>query len=250
MPEAVDRLELVPDEEELVGSDQVDQLALEAVRVLELVDHHRAEAPRLALLDVLVLAEEIACRKLEILEVDPRLPLLRACVRAREALEQLLQEVAVARREHVQSRLLDRLPGGLVAFEPFPWPTARRELREVEQVLGLPVVLEHLEHPDRLRSLLVVPVFVDQTASRLAKGLDPLPERRSLAEAKVQRSAGGAERLVDAGQHPPEAVRAVGRRRRRTPRAPPRTPPREARAPGCRRGLESADRAPRRTDTS
>ena len=46
MPEAVDRLELVADEEELGvrGAQQVDELALEAVRVLELVDHDRAEA--------------------------------------------------------------------------------------------------------------------------------------------------------------------------------------------------------------
>ena len=53
--EAVDRLELVPDEEELVHAglsrldarEQVDELALEPVRVLELVHHERAEAPLL-----------------------------------------------------------------------------------------------------------------------------------------------------------------------------------------------------------
>ena len=46
MPEAVDRLELVADEEALrVGAgEQVDELALEPVRVLELVHHEDAEA--------------------------------------------------------------------------------------------------------------------------------------------------------------------------------------------------------------
>src|SRR5206468_3660552 len=48
--EAVDRLELVTDEEELRRgtAQQVDELALQAVRVLELVDHDRPEAQLLA----------------------------------------------------------------------------------------------------------------------------------------------------------------------------------------------------------
>ena len=44
--EAVDRLELVADEEQLLAGEQVDRIALEAVRVLELVDHDRAQPPR------------------------------------------------------------------------------------------------------------------------------------------------------------------------------------------------------------
>jgi len=57
VPEAVDRLELVPHEEELAvrACKQINELALEAVGVLELVDHDRAEAPALALADLLVL---------------------------------------------------------------------------------------------------------------------------------------------------------------------------------------------------
>ena len=60
--EAVDRLELVADEEPLrVGpGQQVDQLALEPVRVLELVDHDRAEAQPLALAQRLVVAQQVA----------------------------------------------------------------------------------------------------------------------------------------------------------------------------------------------
>src|ERR1700757_5284270 len=60
--EAVDRLELVADEEELGlgGPEQVDDLRLEAVRVLELVDEDRAEAPLLALAELRLRAEEVA----------------------------------------------------------------------------------------------------------------------------------------------------------------------------------------------
>ena len=60
VPEAVDRLELVSDEEPLAVSarrgDEVDQLALQTIRVLELVDHDRAETQLLPLADRLVVA--------------------------------------------------------------------------------------------------------------------------------------------------------------------------------------------------
>ncbi len=52
--EAVDRLELVADEEHVLrrpAREQVDQLALQRVRVLELVDHDRAETQLLGLAD-------------------------------------------------------------------------------------------------------------------------------------------------------------------------------------------------------
>src|SRR5205823_4367952 len=71
MPEPVDRLELVSDEEDLLlaraAGEEVDQLALQAVRVLELVDHDRAEAELLACADRLVVAQKIASAELEIL---------------------------------------------------------------------------------------------------------------------------------------------------------------------------------------
>ena len=98
VPEAVDRLELVTDEEDLGrgAGEQVDELALEPVRVLELVDHDRGEAELLALADLLVVAEQVARAELEILEVERRLAVLRGRVRVREAAQQLLQELAVA----------------------------------------------------------------------------------------------------------------------------------------------------------
>ena len=87
--EAVDGLELVADEEELLPvralGEQVDDLALEPVRVLELVDHDRAEAPALALAHAGVVAEQVARGELEILEVERRLTLLRGARRRRRS---------------------------------------------------------------------------------------------------------------------------------------------------------------------
>src|SRR6185312_16816001 len=103
--EPVDRLELVPDHEQVAARslrEEIQQLRLEAIRVLELVDHDRAEALSRALADVLVAAQEVAGAKLEVLEVERALPSLRLGVRVRELRQELLQQLAVARRELLQ----------------------------------------------------------------------------------------------------------------------------------------------------
>ena len=56
-----------------------------------------------------VVAEKVACGELEVLEVDDRLATLRGGVLGREALEQLLEEVAVVRRKLLERGALDRL---------------------------------------------------------------------------------------------------------------------------------------------
>ena len=78
VPEAVDRLELVADEEDLgvLLGEQVDQLALQPVRVLELVDHDRAEPKLLACTNAAVVAEEVARSELEVFEIERRLAIL------------------------------------------------------------------------------------------------------------------------------------------------------------------------------
>ena len=117
MAEAVDRLELVADEEALTGlaRDQVDQLALEPVRVLELVDHDCTEAELLPLADRGVVAQEIARAELEVLEVERRLAVLRVLIGGGESCQELLQQVAVGSGELVEGRLLDLLARLLVA---------------------------------------------------------------------------------------------------------------------------------------
>ena len=73
-----------------------------------------------------MLAQEVARVQLQILEIDAGLALLRAAIRAGKALEQLLKQVAVARGQLVERRLLDCLAGGLVALEPLPRAAAGR----------------------------------------------------------------------------------------------------------------------------
>src|SRR5205823_1803041 len=99
MSEPVDRLEFVTDEKDVARAvtEQVDQVALQAVRVLELVDHDRAETKLLRLAHLLVVAEQVAREELQVLEVEGRLALLRGRVLGGEEIEQLLQQLAVAR---------------------------------------------------------------------------------------------------------------------------------------------------------
>ena len=72
--EPVDRLELVPDVEHgllaWAGGQEVDQLALQSVRVLELVDHDRPESQLLPLADRGFVAEQVTRAQLQILEVE------------------------------------------------------------------------------------------------------------------------------------------------------------------------------------
>jgi hypothetical protein len=86
---AVDRLELVAHEEELGvrSPQQIHELALQTIRVLELVDHDRAETQLLALADPVVTAEQVARCELEVFEVDSRLGPLRGRVPLRESVQ-------------------------------------------------------------------------------------------------------------------------------------------------------------------
>ena len=149
MPEAVDRLKLVADEEEVLGGEQVDQLALEPVRVLELVHEHRAEAPALAVADRRVIAKEVPRVQLEILEVERGLAVLGGCVGVGEAPQQLLEERSVSCRELVERRLLDSVARLLVAREPVTWPAPGRQVGEVDQPLGRGRALQEVERTRR-----------------------------------------------------------------------------------------------------
>src|SRR5207245_2295591 len=64
MPEPVDRLELVADEEHFLlarpAGEEVDQLALQPIRVLELIDHHGPEPELLAGANRGVVAQKVA----------------------------------------------------------------------------------------------------------------------------------------------------------------------------------------------
>ena len=211
MPEAVDRLELVADVEQLGvrRAQQVDELALEPVRVLELVDHDRAEAPVLAFANLRVVSQQVARVQLEVLEVERRLACLRAGVRGREALEELLQQCPVARRRLVERSLRDGAPRLLVGGRPL---AGGAEPGELHQPVGARVPLEQREQLLGVRALVVARRRVaGEAPGRLAQLLDALGELRAPADVEIELAAGGAKRLVDAREHPAKPVRAVGR---------------------------------------
>src|SRR5262249_38501638 len=193
MAEAVDRLELVADEEPLAGvRDQVDQLALQPVRVLELVDHDRAEAELLALADRVVVAQQVACAQLQVLEVERGLAVLRLLVGGGEPGEQDLQQLAVSGGELVERGLLDALARLLVRGGAL---AATTEVAEIEQLLRSEVVVEH--------------ELLAETARSLSELVDALAETAPLAQLEDEVASRGAQRLVHPGQHAAQPVSPV-----------------------------------------
>ena len=190
VPEAVDRLELVADEEDLgvLVREQVDELALEPVRVLELVDHDRAEAPALALADLGVVAQQLPGEQLQVLEVERRLAVLGLAVGAVVGEQELLQLLAVAGGERLERGLLDRR-ARLVEL-------GRAEIGEIQQLLG---PLRRVEVAQRR-------IVAGRGDPQL---LEPLLEPRLLGHFDPQLEPGRAQRLVHAGQHPPQPAAAV-----------------------------------------
>ena len=96
VPEAVDRLVLVADPEQVVAREQREQLVLEPVRVLELVHQHVLEARRVRLAEALVAGQQVARHELEVLEVERRALALAALVALAVELEQHAQHRVVA----------------------------------------------------------------------------------------------------------------------------------------------------------
>src|SRR5439155_21398461 len=132
--------------------------------------------------------------QLQILEVEGRLTRFRLAVGNREALEQLLQQRAVARGSLVERGLLHRAPCLLVRERAVG---ADLEVREVEQPVGPCVAIE-------LREQLHRGLVVERGRS-LAQLLDAREHVDSLAYTDVELAARRAQRLVDAGEHLPQA---------------------------------------------
>ena len=212
MPEPVDRLELVADSEDLghIGvGDEIHELALQPVRVLELVDHHEAEAQPDRLAHVVFVPEQIARSELEILEVDGRLAPLRTGVLVREALEQLLEQIAVVCGELLEGSALDGLARELVGLGPHAAALQRSEVDDPCRGrafghdpgrLGRGVDLGRSRR--RVRS---------ESVRLCAERRDRTGEARSLSQLEHELAPGRAERLVDARQHPAEPGRAIRR---------------------------------------
>src|SRR5262249_56814463 len=107
--EAVDGLELVSDRERLAHAgarQKINELALQAIRVLELVDHDLSEPELLPLSNGRVLTKEVARVELQVLEVKDGLGRLGRRILLGEALEQFLERVPVGGRGLVECSLL------------------------------------------------------------------------------------------------------------------------------------------------
>jgi hypothetical protein len=203
--EAVDRLELVADDEDVPqhgpgrrsaasgvrrrrswappggslsrpgAGEEVDQVALESVRVLELVHHDRAEAERLLVADLRMLAKEVPREELEVLEVERGLAALGCGVGVGEAVQELLNEVAVPHRELVERRVLCGDSGLLVARGPLAACAVRLQ---VEQVVGPRVGRDELEQRGCVGALEVGRrAVVEEAARRGLQLLEPRGER-------------------------------------------------------------------------
>ena len=211
MAEAVDRLELIADEEPLVvawsAGEQIDQLALQPVRVLELVDHDRTEAQLLSFADRRVVTQEVARAQLQILEVERRLAVLPLLVGGSEADEQLLEQITVGRCELVQRSLLHQAARLFVRCGPL---AAQLQIAEVEETVRGRIRLEVGERLTRRLALcLTGPSVLREAASRFAELVHPVGEARLLAELQDELAPGRPERLVDAREHPPQSVGSV-----------------------------------------
>ena len=83
---------------------------------------------------------------------------------------------------------------------------------EVEQPLGRRVALDRLEQRRSVQALrLRREHLVGEAPGRVAELRHGLAEHGPLAELEHERAPGGAQRLVDAREHPPQPVDAVGR---------------------------------------
>ncbi len=202
--EAVDRLELVPHEEELLGVERVDELALEPVRVLELVHEHGAEAPPGLLAHLLAGEEEVAGVELEVLEVDARFARLRLAVGLVEAAQELLEELAVARGHLVERGALDRVERLLQPGERLDL-LRRAQIAEVEQLVGA------RRRSDRERQRPFGLRVPRERLGALGQRGQGLGDARLVRDTQLERTAGRAQALVDAAEHDREPPGAVGR---------------------------------------
>ena len=271
--EAVDRLELVADREQVVALEHLEHVELEPVRVLELVDHDQPEAlgPALAAggrRGVAGGGEQVADAELEVLEVEPGAGGLRLRVGGAEAGEQVGDLDQREPRVVVGAALAVGGPGLAVG-------RARLLLERLRALLEL-AGGERGGHrhaaacPARARTSRARRAPPPAAARcrrwrgsarppraprRARRGRDPAPAAGPAAPAASRRaSAAWSGRRARC-----RAARGRTRRRRRSPpaRAPPPTPRRRARRrraraarPRPRRAPRSAGRARRRAAAS
>ena len=133
VPEAVDRLELVADREQVPALERLEQVELQAVGVLELVDHQQREALAPAP-PLRVVGQQVAHAELEVLEVDRRALGLAVRVLGGEAAQQLVEQPQRRARVVVGAGPPVGVPGRPVGLARLRGERlrARAELRRVQ----------------------------------------------------------------------------------------------------------------------
>ena len=193
--EAVDRLELVADREQVVALERPQDPELDRVRVLELVDHDQLEALRPALPRLRV-GQQALRAQLEVVEVDRRPLGLRGVVGGAEALQEGIQELEGAAGVEVRAGGPVRAPGGAVGLAGL----GLQRLRAVLQLGGV----------ERARPRHSLSPRTSPHASRAVRAAvtrAPAPARKRSCSAASRARARGAR------------VRHRARRRDRQPRA-------------------------------
>ena len=152
-----------------------------------------------------MVAQQIAGVELQILEVERRLTRFRGGVLGCEQIQQLLQELAVARCELVEGCLVEPVA---CAAELGRAVASGREMREVEQPLRV--------RPERQRGVCGRELLVGHLGIGRQRLCCSVQLRQSfgnagvLTELELQVAARRAKRLVDAGEHAAQSLRAVG----------------------------------------
>ena len=162
---------------------------------------------------VLVVAQQVARAELEVLEVERRLALLRRGVVARRT-RRAAPAAGPGRGRPARRARPARRPGAPPRSVAARSPCARRSERSSSS--------SAFPRRSSSRSARVAAPFCASVASvssarhsrRVAQLLQQLCERPALLELEPQLAPGRAQRLVDAGEHPPQAARAVGREER------------------------------------
>ena len=222
VPEAVDRLELVADREQVVALERPQDAELDRVRVLELVDHDQLEALRPALAGRRVV-EQVAGAQLEVVEVDRRPLGLRVVVGGAVAVQQRVDERERAAGVEVRA-------GG-----PVGGRTRRGRPRTASEVSAF------------------APPLSSAGLSAPGHGTRPAPPRPPLAAARAPPPARRPPRAAAAARAarrtPPARLGPRSRGRRRPPSpgraARPLSPPPgpSGRAPGAAAGSTRRGRA-------
>ncbi len=236
MAEAVDRLQLVADHDQLGlrPAQRLDQPQLQPVGVLELVDEDLAEARAVVLADLGPL-QQARGENLQVLEVDPGPPFLRRLEAGGEELQQLGQvavdDAALARLREPRDRRVDRLPvwgerpstclsvasassSSRPGFAPGAASSASARSSSSRSVSArLPL----LSFSSARHSLGGGRSTARSAASRVGPG--------RLGQPRVG-DAAAAQLVVDGGDHRPQPFEVD--RRRRSPRGPGRPPARNS----------------------